>query len=57
MVKKIAACIAALFLAACAVISSDNRTPPAELAPGGTLRAGIMYTNPVVAARDAATGE
>ena len=57
MVKKIAACIAALFLAACAVISPDNRTPPAELAPGGTLRAGIMYTNPVVAARDAATGE
>jgi polar amino acid transport system substrate-binding protein len=46
-----------MLLAACAMISPDSRTPPAELAPRGTLRAGIMYTNPVVAARDAATGE
>ena len=54
--KIAAACLAILFFAACAGTSTNNK-PPAELAPTGKLRVGIMYTNPVVAARDAATGE
>lgn len=48
--------IAALLLASCA------GTPPppaavADLAPGGTLRAAINYGNPLLAARDPATGQ
>jgi len=54
--KMVAAVFASLLLESCA-IPPVNYAPPAELAPTGTLRAGIMYTNPVVAARDAATGE
>lgn len=54
--RSVAACLAILLLASCAG-TSMNKTPPADLAPTGTLRIGIMYTNPVVAARDAKTGE
>jgi len=54
--RNVAACFAVMLLASCAG-TSMNTTPPAELAPTGTLRVGIMYTNPVVAARDAASGE
>ncbi len=49
--------LATLFLTSCTLVPSNNTSPPAELAPTGKLRAGIMYTNPVVAARDAKTGE
>ncbi len=56
MAKLRMAWIGAFLLASCAV-TSMNQTPPADLAPGGKLRIGIMYTNPVVAARDAKSGE
>lgn len=54
--RGIAPLIAALLLGACA------GTPPppaavADLAPGGTLRAAINYGNPLLAARDPATGQ
>ena len=54
--KSTFTCFAMLLLASCAVTPVGN-SPPAALAPSGTLRVGIMYTNPVVAARDAATGD
>lgn len=57
MIKLFAAYFTTLLVAACSMTSPGNTTPPAELAPGGTLRVGIMYTNPVVAARDAKSGE
>jgi polar amino acid transport system substrate-binding protein len=44
---------------AVAGVSAQSVTPAikAELAPTGTLRAGINYNNPLLATRDAATGE
>lgn len=43
--------------AACTPSPNQSITPGAHLAPGGTLRAGINLGNPVLAARDPATGE
>ena len=47
-------------LAACLLVSGCASVPPAavsELAPGGKLRAAINYGNPILAARNASTGE
>ena len=45
--------------AAAAIVSAQSMKPAvrSELAPTGRLRAGINYNNPLVARRDAATGE
>ena len=47
------------FIASAPVISSSQAPAAlvAEIAPTGRLRAGINYNNPVLARRDAATGE
>jgi len=47
--------LSATLLAACA--STPAPAPVAELAPGGTLRAAINFGNPILATRDATTGE
>ena len=44
-------------LAACAGAPSQPPVPVGELAPTGKLRAAINFGNPVLATRDAATGE
>ena len=54
--------ISRALLAACclALVTGCASVPPAavsELAPGGKLRAAINYGNPILAARDSATGE
>lgn len=49
--------LAAGTAAAIASAQSVNPADRAELAPGGRLRAAINYNNPLVARRDAATGE
>jgi polar amino acid transport system substrate-binding protein len=54
---RFAILLACAFLGACAYAPSKDTVPAADLAPAGVLRAAIMYTNPVVASRDAATGE
>jgi polar amino acid transport system substrate-binding protein len=51
--------LAAAALGACAT-STMTKAPPAvvaDLAPAGTLRAAINFGNPILATRDAATGE
>ena len=52
---------ATALLAACANMSSTTPTPTpatvAQLAPSGTLRVAINFGNPILATRDAATGE
>ena len=55
--KNFALVLALAALASCANMPSKEAVPAADLAPTGVLRAAIMYTNPVVASRDAATGE
>jgi len=42
---------------ACTGADGDVASPAAELAPGGTLRAGISIINPVLAIRDSADGD
>ncbi len=57
MRRIVGGCFVLLFLAACV---STTTAPPqvrAELAPTGTLRAGINYANTVIATKDPATGE
>ncbi len=53
--------LGALVVSACSVLPSSPAAPPAaalkELAPSGTLRAAINFGNPILATRDAATGE
>ena len=44
-------------LAACAGVPSQPPAPLSELAPTGKLRAAINFGNPILATRDAATGE
>ena len=44
-------------LAACAGAPSAPPAPVAELAPAGTLRAAINFGNPILAVKDAVTGE
>jgi polar amino acid transport system substrate-binding protein len=60
------AAFAALLLAACAAVpggatSTDNQQNKSivmkEFAPGGTLRAAINFGNPILASKDAVTGE
>src|SRR5687767_13159892 len=46
-----------VFLASCAVTPSVPPQVRADLAPTGTLRAGINYANSVIATRDPATGQ
>ena len=48
---------ACCLLAACAGAPSQPPVPVGELAPTGKLRAAINFGNPVLATRDAATGE
>ncbi len=57
MFRAVMVTMVMLFFAACSIVPANNALPPAELAPAGTLRVGIMYTNPVVVARDAKSGE
>ncbi|MDK9702768.1 MAG: ABC transporter substrate-binding protein [Sulfuritalea sp.] len=49
--------MAAMLLAACAAVPPAPTLAVAQLAPGGTLRAAINYGNPLLATRDATTGE
>lgn len=49
-----ATALAVSLLGACA---SSPKAPVAELAPTGTLRAAINFGNPILATKDAATGE
>lgn len=51
---RLAFTLAIACLAAC---SSVPRSTVAELAPGGTLRAAINFGNPILASRDASSGE
>jgi polar amino acid transport system substrate-binding protein len=51
------AIVAACVLAACATAPPLTPATRAELAPGGTLRAGINYGNVVLATKDPKTGE
>ncbi len=44
-------------LAACAAAASGPPAPVAELAPTGKLRAAINFGNPILAVKDAASGE
>jgi polar amino acid transport system substrate-binding protein len=54
MLQRIATIIMTTLLASCA---SALPAPVAELAPTGTLRAAINFGNPILASKDAATGE
>lgn len=56
MRSAIASCCC-LILSACAAVPSVPPQVRAELAPTGTLRAGINYANAVIATKDATTGE
>ena len=47
----------AMLLAASLLAAQSGSAVTAELAPTGTLRAGINYNNPLLAQRDPATGE
>ena len=56
--SRIAAGVLAMTMAAAgASAQSGDAAIKSELAPTGTLRAGINYNNPLLAQRDAATGE
>jgi len=46
-----------VLLVSCATIPNNDAAVRADLAPTGTLRAGINYGNPILAQRDAATNE
>ena len=51
-----------IFLGGCATVKNSNFVSPsaaarAQLAPSGTLRAAINFGNPILAARETATGE
>ena len=51
-----------VFLGGCATVKNSNFVSPsaaarAQLAPSGTLRAAINFGNPILAARETATGE
>jgi polar amino acid transport system substrate-binding protein len=54
---RIAITLAAVLLAACATTSPAPPAAVAELAPTGKLRAAINFGNPILAAKDPATGE
>lgn len=54
------AILSVALLGACSMVMPLKSTPPsvrAELAPSGKLRAAINYGNPILATRDAASGE
>ncbi|MCK9379608.1 MAG: ABC transporter substrate-binding protein [Sulfuritalea sp.] len=55
--RHLALLAAAALLAACSAAPPAPTPVVAQLAPGGTLRAAINYGNPILATRDAATGE
>ncbi len=58
--RRAAAAIALAFLGACAASTmtvSLSRDAVVQLAPSGTLRAAINFGNPVLAGKDATTGE
>lgn len=60
MIRAAAAFSLAAMLAACSSMPSASKAPAAavaELAPSGKLRAAINYGNPILAGKDAATGE
>jgi len=58
MTFKIAtALLSWIFLASCATAPDVSPAIRADLAPTGTLRAGINYGNGVLATRDPVTGE
>ena len=49
--------VAVILLASCATMTPITPAVRADLAPTGKLRAGINYTNVILAAKDKATGE
>jgi len=49
--------VTAVLLASCAMTSQAPPAARSDLAPTGTLRAAINFGNPILAARDATTGE
>jgi polar amino acid transport system substrate-binding protein len=57
MLRIVSGILAMAALGGAAAAQSVSPALRAELAPTGTLRAGINYNNPLLARRDAATGE
>jgi len=59
MYRTAAVCVAIILLAACAPAPAPPDPPPAraELAPTGTLRAGINFGNVLLTSKNATTGE
>lgn len=57
MIRSAICVLAVAALASCATPSQVPATAGSELAPTGTLRAAINFGNPILAAKDAATGE
>jgi len=47
----------AMLLASCAAPAADRPAAAADLAPTGKIRAAINFGNPILATKDAATGE
>ena len=57
MFRAVAGTIGLFFLASCAMTPPVSSAARAQIAPTGTLRAGVNFGNPVVASKDPVTGE
>ncbi len=57
MIRTACACLAALALASCSLVPTAPAGAVRDLAPTGKLRAVINLGNPILASKDAATGE
>lgn len=57
MLKTLLATLSMVLASGCVSAQTVSPALKAELAPTGTLRAGINYNNPLLARRDATTGE
>src|SRR5918999_4010509 len=57
MLKIAFALLSAVSLGSCAAMPQIAPAVRSDLAPSGTLRAGINYGNPILAQKDPATGE
>jgi len=52
-----ALCLAAAIVTACVTPPAPPQAAVADLAPGGKLRAAINFGNPILATKDAASGQ
>ena len=57
MIKITVAFLSVVLLMSCSPVDQPPAAVRADLAPSGTLRAGINYGNPILAQRDPATGD